>query len=304
MGSPSSITHSPVGSKLTTLHYIIMVVKGAIGNSVQQLLILRQILLLNDGRDKCMKIVQYTIKLLLWRQILIGKRYGTGRENITSNCTKLASEFSKTRALIRLGNSLNSFNDMLDSFNDLPPLFSTKLVSQGSHMNSYLTTLNAVLGFFNCIADDAVAFGKIGILQDKVKRKKWDKMADRLWFATIFLDINENRIQRFKQNHKITKCKKELSSLLDIGHDSMELDTKKTKDYPSKVAELRSTLKGLQEKQYYYQVSFVKLIMDLIFCSVDIFGLEDKGFVGPGTQIISGLASGLIGFKKLYMKNK
>lgn len=144
---------------------------------------LRNVLLLTDGRDKGMKIVQYALKIALWGLVPKGNR----------KMNDVISQLSLARKLIRMlhwleplktyqnlckGCSLNGISD------------SEKTVARFIFSENRLAPLNAWFGIINDIADDIICLGKLKVLDDK-----WIKLAtsvsDRFWFATIFIDIHE-----------------------------------------------------------------------------------------------------------------
>lgn len=65
------------------------------------------------------------------------------------------------------------------------------------------------------------------------------------------------------------------------------------------ILDIHDLLKSIQqEPTYIKKISLVKLLCDLIFCSIDVFKLD----VSPGWQNITGLVSGSIGTYKLIQK--
>ena len=117
---------------------------------------LRKILLLSDGRDKVLKVVQYSIKMSLALRL------------ITKDTT---SSFSISRKMIRLGHWLES----LHAF---------------SNAKSTVDSASALNGVFNDVFDDIVCLGKINLIDPS-----WSEFAaplsDRLWLVSIFIDISQ-----------------------------------------------------------------------------------------------------------------
>jgi hypothetical protein len=136
--------------------------------------------------------------------------------------------------------------------------------------DNYLEYLNGQLSVASDLSDDVICLAKMNILDSK-----WiDKMtpvSDRCWFMTIWLDMYENT------------------------RKTLELIQKRNKEEDEKNIYL------LEQKIFMQRVSMVKLLSDLVFCSVDVFYLGDR--VNPGWQNVSGLVSAVLGTFKLYVKH-
>ena len=142
--------------------------------SIVKLLVLRKILLLTDGRDKLMKVVQYGSKLLLWKIFV-------SENNVNKRLGSLSTQFSITRKILRLGHFMEPFNDSLSIIKD--PVF---LDTQ-----QRLAPLNCALSFINDLVDDGICLSKIGVM-DKSWTQRLTYYSDRLWYSTIFIDIHSN----------------------------------------------------------------------------------------------------------------
>jgi hypothetical protein len=131
--------------------------------------ILHKILLLNDGRDKILKVVQYLTKSLIWIQ-----------KSQNKSLAQLVYHFSMARKSIRLMH----FLDPLLEFNE-----NISSQAQRISLEDQLKPLGSALGIVNDISDDIICFGKMGVID-----KKWvtrcTPLSDRLWFLTIFIDIH------------------------------------------------------------------------------------------------------------------
>ncbi|KAJ3250933.1 hypothetical protein HK103_003049 [Boothiomyces macroporosus] len=145
-----------------------------LNNFIVQILIFRKILLLNDGRDKIMKVAQYSSKILLWL-VLVEKGVNQTRAK------QLASHFSLVRKVIRLAHCLEPFNDGLEIVKE----------KQFDTLQQKLAPLNVVIGICNDISDDIICLSKLGIL-DKSWAKTMTPYSDRLWYSGIFIDVHSN----------------------------------------------------------------------------------------------------------------
>ncbi|KAJ3273470.1 hypothetical protein HDV01_004390 [Terramyces sp. JEL0728] len=145
-----------------------------LNNFIVQILIFRKLLLLNDGRDKIMKVAQYSSKILLWL-ILVEKGINQTRAK------QLASHFSLVRKAIRLAHFLEPFNDGLEIAKE----------KQFGTLQQKLAPLNVVIGICNDISDDIICLAKLGIM-DKSWIKTMTPYSDRLWYSGIFIDVHSN----------------------------------------------------------------------------------------------------------------
>lgn len=107
-------------------------------NVLVRLLIWRKILILTDGRDKTLKVFQYSAKVLLWTSVLAAKSKSEAKAKL------LASHFSLIQKVLRLGHVLEPFHDGLD------------LVKKESFetLADKLAPLNAVIGIANDLSDE------------------------------------------------------------------------------------------------------------------------------------------------------
>lgn len=223
------------------------------GNIIYQLLIWRRILLLTDGRDKLLKIAQYSSKVLLWKVLTVPKSAAQAKAKL------LVSHLSLARKIIRLAHFLEPLKDGLDLINEKPDF---------SSLAAKLAPLNVVIGILNDLSDDAICLGKMGMI-DSWWIEKCTPVSDRLWYMSIFIDLHSNVL------------------------DMKKLEVKYLKEEDQKAKE------ALKQKLLMARVSFVKLMMDFIFCTVDVFQLK----VSDGVQACAGFFAALLGTYKLYKKN-
>ncbi|KAI8924199.1 peroxisomal biogenesis factor 11-domain-containing protein [Entophlyctis helioformis] len=229
-------------------------------------MVFRKILLLNDGRDKVLKCFQYTAKVLLWCLITDAKRFPGSH----TRASIIASQFSTTRKIIRLGHWLEPLNDHLalakDGYVKLSPSMSVS-----DKTIRVLAPLAAWLGIINDISDDIVCVGKLGLV-DKAWVKWATPISDRLWYASIFIDL-----------HEAANGLRKLRYAMQQTTDAVE----------------RAKIQAKVTMQY---VTLAKLSMDFVFCSVDVFELGDR--VSDGWQAVTGFAAAILGTYKLYVKHK
>ncbi|KAJ3304951.1 hypothetical protein HDV03_002181 [Kappamyces sp. JEL0829] len=149
-----------------------------------RVLILRKILLLNDGRDKVLKCLQYGAKVLLWAVLL-------SKSPAQTRAKQLSSHFSLVRKVIRLGHFLEPLNDGLELCKE--PGFDT--------LAQRLAPLNVVIGIVNDVSDDIICLCKMGVL-DKPWLERCTPISDRLWYTSIFIDIHANLTDTLKLQEK------------------------------------------------------------------------------------------------------
>ncbi|KAJ3085629.1 hypothetical protein HK102_013984 [Quaeritorhiza haematococci] len=241
-----------------------------------KILILRRILLLNDGRDKVLKIIQYTAKTLLWAYLIDQKTNPVAIPRTKA----LASHFSTARKIIRLLHWLEPFNSLNDFFvkeDGARVLLGTskeQLTPLARQMLA-LEVFNNTVGIVNDVSDDVICLGKLSVVD-----KRWvsilSPLSDRLWYTSIFLDMNQNLYDTRKLEIKLKKAEKEGDA---------------------------KTVSTLREKLYMQRISLAKLCADWVFCTYDVFGLGDKGW-SEGWQNVSGLIAALLGTYKLWVKHQ
>ncbi|KAI7880793.1 uncharacterized protein EV154DRAFT_523749 [Mucor mucedo] len=120
-----------------------------------------------DGRDKCMKILQYVIKLLLYHRVASPKKWSA-----------LATQLSITRQVLCLGNVLSDIS-----------VLNTTVKKRESYKTALL-----LIDICNAISDDVYCLYRIGILS-----KKWGLYSEIIsahcWFISIL-----NQVQTYYFN--------------------------------------------------------------------------------------------------------
>ncbi|RKO92519.1 peroxisomal biogenesis factor 11-domain-containing protein [Blyttiomyces helicus] len=236
-----------------------------------QLLVIRRILLLTDGRDKLMKITQYSLKVILWARLLSKETHPVA----TPRAEKTVSHLSLTRKIIRLAQWTDQVSELKEILDE-----ATAGETDIRTLRNFLGIFNSTLGLANGFADDIICYGKMGLIE---KNSMWVKratpLADQLWYVTILLDFYENRMSARDQARKIVKLKS-------------------LKDAPAK------DLKKACDAAKMLNLNVVKLAADFTFCTIDVFFLEDRWGLSPGWQACTGLLSGSIGTYKLWKKHQ
>ncbi|TFK93890.1 hypothetical protein K466DRAFT_477813 [Polyporus arcularius HHB13444] len=260
----------------------------------------RELLKSANGRDKAFKLLQYSMKMYLLFHLAVtatppfrGSKRPAWEAQLTQRLTSAIAGFSLTRKCLIL-------------FNWLPPL--TSILAQ-HQSDSYVTGSNkgkqkpllhtflhapppVLLEFVNGLADDAATFSKLGLLGKRAGERA-GRLADWCWFASTLVNLVENSVER--------------SVILDLQHQvegrlySESMSGATTKSNPAGSRLDAKELARLQRQDYWIQMTRLKLLMDLIFVSYDVFRLKRaKGQV----QTIAGLASAVLSSAKLYDRHK
>jgi len=197
----------------------------------KRILTLRQVMLISDGRDKVLKVLQYFSKAFLWASdVENNKERGF---KYTDNINALIAQFSITRKLLRLFHA----TDPINKINNIPLAYG----SQYTRGQKIMTTLDIIDGFVclaNDLVDDIVCLSKIGVL-DRSLAKKYSPYSARLWMTGIWLDLN--------------------SVYQKIAATNRAIDNAVTKD---------EVLRYVHEKERHYY-DLIKLLFDLVFCIGD-----------------------------------
>ncbi|ORX58675.1 hypothetical protein DM01DRAFT_1333292 [Hesseltinella vesiculosa] len=132
-----------------------------------------------EGRDKSIKIIQYSFKLLLHYRLVNAKRW-----------SGMVSQFSQTRKILRVGHCLGTLRDM-----------------QTSHSLWEWLVLFNTLG--NEIGDDIYCFYKMGVVPPRLG-KKAELVSIYCWFVGIWIDLHQAvlALQKIKGNDPETNEKR------------------------------------------------------------------------------------------------
>ncbi|KAJ3393192.1 hypothetical protein HDU84_002540 [Entophlyctis sp. JEL0112] len=261
-----------------------------------RLIVLRKILLLNDGRDKVLKIVQYAAKVLLWTRLLSAVAATQRTPSAEKALSAMVPHISLARKLVRFGASLGP----------LEFLFTETHSITSSHIFKFLANINDL---FTSLADDSVTLGKIGVINPNPFFGTW---ADRLWLVGIGFDsassyskLKEANIQIYQLKEKKRVLELQASPLDDQHVDGRGSDAGGVST-ASTLESIKMKLSNAQKQAWMCQISLAKLAADSIFCSFDVFGVvkrvEKAG--GPHKQLqmfqdVSALVAACLGTWKL-----
>ncbi|KAL7282131.1 hypothetical protein ACG7TL_003600 [Trametes sanguinea] len=258
---------------------------GSARNRVRREDVWRELLKSANGRDKAFKLIQYSMKMYLLFHVAIasspifrGQKRPPWEAELMQRLGSAIGGFSLTRKCLILFNWLPPLTSILAQHMSDP--YATNKGKQKPLLHTFLHAPPPVLlEFVNGLADDAATFSKLGLIGKRTGERA-ARLADWCWFASTLVNLVENSVER--------------SVILDLQHqvesrlyaESMAGTTAKSNPTANKLDE--KELVRLQRQDYWIQITRLKLLMDLVFVSYDVFRLKRaKGQV----QTIAGLAS-------------
>ncbi|KAI8052953.1 hypothetical protein BDF22DRAFT_686216 [Syncephalis plumigaleata] len=248
-----------------------------------------------DGRDKTMKLIQYSLKVLLWRAIK-NPRDKVFRQRLSA----LVKAFSTTRKIIRLGHWLEPYEEILDWLVNIP-IQSRQVSNQQlakSTLKSMPTTVFAkwlwdgvppVVGFLNDFFDDIYCLCRINCLP-KWMEDPSEIWSLRCWFLGIWLDLYGNAMDQLALKRKI--------KVQQLIVDRLRKDPTEYEHGMQSLQVAEKALAVLYDKQYWLRISCGKFLGDLGFCTYDLFHWQ----FSDGWPALTGLLSGMLSAHKLWVK--
>lgn len=249
------------------------------------------------GRDKTFKIMQYSLRLyLLFHTTISASAAFTGTKRswepeLLKRLDSAISGFSLTRKCLILFNWLAPLNTILAQ-NSNDPFSSAKTKSKPLLHTFLHTSPPVLLELVNAAADDIYTFSRLGLIGKRTGERA-GKFADWCWFVSTLVNLVENSVERsviLEQQHQVE------SRSYD---ESMLGATNKSNPTASKLD--RKELERLQRQDYWIQLSRLKLLMDLIFVSYNVFRLKRAK---SSVQTVTGLAAALLSTAKFYDRHR
>ncbi|KAI0786352.1 hypothetical protein C8Q75DRAFT_771440 [Abortiporus biennis] len=265
--------------------------------------ILKELLLTATGRDKVFKLMQYSLRmyLLFHSSVTATAAFkGTPRHSWETALVKRFSStighLSMTRKCLILFNWLGPLNSILAQNSSDP--FPATSNNTGKTKNKPLlhtvlhTSPPVLLDLINAAADDIYTFSRLGLIGKRTGERAGD-FADWCWFIGTLVNLVENSVER----GVIMDLQHQVESRLYA--ESMTGAT--TKSNPTANQVDHKELERLQRQDYWIQVSRLKLVMDLVYVSYNVFHL--KKAKGP-VQTLTGLAAAALSTAKMYDRHK
>jgi len=263
----------------------------------------REMFLTSYGRDKALKLIQYSIRLYLLFHTSVAA------SAVLKRPTRPPWELDLIKRLHSTASGLSFSRKLLLLFNWLGPL--TAIMAQQSvpfsaeqstearkkTTNSFVQSLlyappPVLLELVHALADDVATFSRLGLFGKKIGIRA-DRFSDWCWFLSTLVGLVENGVER----QMIGNLRQGVESRMYS--ESMAGATAKSTPNASKIDEKELT--RLQKQDYWLYISRAKLVMDLIFVSYDLFHLKRAK---ESVKTITGLSAAILSSAKLYDRHK
>lgn len=276
----------------------------------------RDILSTSYGRDKAFKVMQYSIRvyLLFHTKLLFRNGRSPWQHAMVRRLESARSGFSFTRKMLILFNWLTPLSTILaqktvpyasldgsffshpiaDAPAKKPPSspFAGQLLSHPFLQALLAAPPPVLLDLVNGLSDDIYTLSRLGLVGQKTGARA-ARFADWCWFFGTLVGLVQNGIE----TSIVEGQQREVENR--AYQESMSGATSKSQPKASKVDEKELT--RLQRKTHWLKLSRMKLVMDLIFVSYDVFRLSRGKDV---IQSFTGLVAAILSSLKLYDKYK
>lgn len=276
----------------------------------------RDILSTSYGRDKAFKVMQYSIRvyLLFHTKLLFRNGRSPWQHAMVRRLESARSGFSFTRKMLILFNWLTPLSTILaqktvpyasldgsffshpiaDAPAKKPPSspFAGQLLSHPFLQALLAAPPPVLLDLVNGLSDDIYTLSRLGLVGQKTGARA-ARFADWCWFFGTLVGLVQNGIE----TSIVEGQQREVENR--AYQESMSGATSKSQPKASKVDEKELT--RLQRKTHWLKLTRMKLVMDLIFVSYDVFRLSRGKDV---IQSFTGLVAAILSSLKLYDKYK
>ncbi|KZT12971.1 uncharacterized protein LAESUDRAFT_640427 [Laetiporus sulphureus 93-53] len=262
----------------------------------------RELLKTTNGRDKALKAMQYSLRMYLlfhssfmMTSLLRSKTRRPWDIELVKRCESTIGGLSLTRKCLILFNWLTPLTSILAQHDSVPYSIDSSGAKSKSKplLHTFLHTQPPVLlELVNGLSDDVYTFARLGLIGKRLGERA-GRFSDWCWFVGTLIDLVENTLQR----NVVSGQQHEVESRLYT--DSMTGATTKSNPKASKIDE--QELARLHREAYWIRVSFLKLVMDLIFVSYNVFNMKRAK---NQVQTFTGLAAALLSTSKLYERHK
>ncbi|PCH41414.1 hypothetical protein WOLCODRAFT_70197 [Wolfiporia cocos MD-104 SS10] len=286
-------------------------------SKVRKAEIWREMLKTSYGRDKAFKIMQYSLRVyLLFHTSVIATsllRRNKARPawdvELVKRCESTIAGFSLTRSCLIMFNWLTPLTSIMQQHASVP--FASSVSSNAapsSHKTKTKPFLHTVLHapppvlleLVNGIADDVYAWARLGLIGPNAGERA-GRFADCCWLASTLINLVENTVERgviLDQQHE-GRYRHPIFFESRLYADSMTGATTKSNPASNKIDE--KELARLQKQDYWIQITRLKLLMDLIFVSYNVFRLQRAK---SQIQTFTGLAAAALSTAKAYDRHK
>jgi hypothetical protein len=278
--------------------------KSATKNQVHPHDVWREFLKTSAGRDKALKLIQYSMNVYLFFHRTVSRRMPVQATQKRAFETELlhrlestASGLSMARKCLIMFNWLTPMTSILAEHSASPAYGAEgKKATQLPQKPLLHTFLHAsppiLLDLVQSFADDIYTWSKLGLVGRQTGERA-GRFADCCWLASTLVELVENHVE----HSMIISSQRAVESRLYA--ESMAGATAKSAPRNTKIDDRE--LKLLRQQAYWLQVQRTKLLMDLIFVSFEVFKWQ-RG--REAVKALSGLASALLSSSKLYDRHR
>ncbi|KAF8319555.1 uncharacterized protein EI90DRAFT_2629500 [Cantharellus anzutake] len=251
----------------------------------------REILKTAYGRDKAFKIIQYTMRLILMVHTRTAFLFRQPRGGELARRLNISiGHLSITRKCLIMFNWLTPLTHIVSPPESNIPFASAATITSPTLMHRFLHAPPPVLlDLFNAISDDVSTLSKLGLLGARIGHRA-GRLADWFWFASTLAGLVEVGAERAMVKGMLHELQERIYDAgLEMGTDTAEIE------------EDEAELKKLKAQYGWLQVTRMKLLMDLIFVSYDVFKLQKAK---DSVKTYAGLASALLSTWKMYDRHR
>ncbi|KIJ56569.1 hypothetical protein M422DRAFT_22728 [Sphaerobolus stellatus SS14] len=279
------------------------------GSRVRKEEVWREMLATSTGRDKALKLIQYSLRVFLlfhsaFRRTPAAKAAPrpTWEIEMLHRTDSTIAGLSLSRKCMILFNWMTPFTTITAP----QPLPYASASKSGHHpkkpapkpplLHTFLHAPPPVLlDLVNSLADDIATFSKLGLIGKRLGERA-GRLADWCWFSGTLVGLVEVGVE---QNMVKTMMEEAESRMYgaSFGNDGAPVMNSHSEEVKMEEKELDK----LKRQYYWLRVSRLKLMMDLIFVSYDCFKFQRGRRVA---MPITGLLSAILSTMKLYDKHR
>lgn len=261
--------------------------------SVRMIEVWRELFITSTGRDKALKLIQYSIRVYLLFHLRSSKYLG--RQPGKPWEADMITGLDKAYAGLSLSRKCMILFNWLAPLSTISAPESLTATSKKSPPQPFLRKLlhappPVLLDLLCGVSDDLSTFYKLGLVPRRIGQRA-EKLADWCWFSGTLVDLVEVGVELSVIGSAITEIEGRLYN------ESMSAPSAET---TAGQATDEVELAKLRRQQYWSRIQRMKLLMDLIFVSYDVFGIKRYK---DTAKSFSGLASAILSSMKLYNKH-
>eukprot|EP01112_Ceratiomyxa_fruticulosa_P010411 TRINITY_DN2758_c0_g1_i1.p1 TRINITY_DN2758_c0_g1~~TRINITY_DN2758_c0_g1_i1.p1 ORF type:complete len:243 (+),score=24.35 TRINITY_DN2758_c0_g1_i1:446-1174(+) len=226
-----------------------------------------------DGKDRVMKLLQNTVRLLLY---LVSR---SQHKKAIDSLARMDVSFGDARRLFRLGGFIREYNNWLQ-------------YKPKQKRDPLLNTFER----FHILCGISIELIEVGIWATKAKvlslSSRWNKMSDTLWFVRLVYALVDAIHQHISTPHWNTA----IPSLASKIHTKLK-DHRFTECDCEDSSECENKTKRAKARFVVLMWTIVRIFADMCVCASGILGITHKGFIG-----FCGIVSALIGIQQSWIK--